>query len=151
MKNSSLFKNLIEFMWIKYSIPIIFSSEENKNKNILGQYRIYLKETTPKNKKIIINLNNINDENLIIFVLLHEIGHFILEKNKITQNENYADFLAYYLLRQLSKKNLFLSSNLFENLNLIPIFFIHSKIKRKLIQLGKIYYYDYLNYLKEVR
>lgn len=142
-------KSLTEFMWKKYNTSICFISEEINDKNILGQYQSYGKEKREKKKKIFINLSNINDETVKKFVLLHEIGHFLLEKANFIQKEEYADFLGYYLMKKfILEKNKIITSSFIKELNLMPIFFIEEDIKKELTNIGELFCYSYFKYLR---
>lgn len=150
MKNNNfVLKNFIEFMWKKYNTSICFFSEEITEKNILGQYMSYFKEKREKRKMIFINLKNIDNEETKIFVLFHEIGHFLLEKSSFIQKEEYADFLGYYFLKKfyIGENNIF-SSKFIEKLNLKSIFLIEKDIKKELINIGKLFCYSYFKFLE---
>ena len=129
--NSFVLKKFIEFMWKKYNVSICFISENLNEKNVLGKYLSYSKEIREKEKIIFINLKNIDDSTTKIFVLLHEVGHFILEKSKFIQKEEYADFLGYYLIKEFNiEKNNILKSKFIKKLNLAPIFLLDENIKK---------------------
>ena len=87
--NSFVLKKFIEFMWKKYNTSICFFSKEISDKNILGEYISYSEEKREKRKVVFINLENIDDEITKLFVLFHEIGHFLLEKSNFIQKEEY--------------------------------------------------------------
>ena len=149
MKNNNfVLKKFIEFMWKKYNTSICFISEEVNNKNILGEYISYNKEKREKNKIIFVNLKNIDDEMIKIFVLFHEVGHFLLDKSSFIQKEEYADFLGYYLLKEFysREKNNILSSKFVDKMNLTSIFLIEKNVKKDLIIIGKLFYHSYYNF-----
>lgn len=147
--NSFILKKFIEFMWKKYNVSICFVSENLNKKNVLGKYLSYNKEIREKEKIIFINLKNIDDSTTKIFVLLHEVGHFLLEKSKFIQKEEYADFLGYYLMKKFNiEKNSILKSEFIKKLNLVPIFLLDENIKKELKNIGKLFCYSYFKFLK---
>lgn len=144
--NSFVLKKFIEFMWKKYNTSICFFSKEISDKNILGEYISYSEE---KRKVVFINLENIDDEITKLFVLFHEIGHFLLEKSNFIQKEEYADFLGYYILKEFHvEKDNISSSKFIKKMNLISIFLLEKDIKKELINIGKLFCYSYKKYLK---
>lgn len=146
---SFILKDFIEFMWKKYNVSICFISESVDEKNILGEYLSYNKEKREKEKIIFINIKNIDDHVTKIFVLLHEVGHFLLEKSKFIQKEEYADFLGYYLMKKFNiEKTSILNSKFIEKLNLISTFLLEENVKKELIDIGKLFCYSYFKFLK---
>lgn len=136
-------------MWKKYNTPICFLSEEINDKKILGEYISYIKEKREKRKIIFINLKNTKDEITKMFVLFHEIGHFLLEKSNFIQKEEYADFLGYYILKEFHvEENDLLSSKFIKEMNLISIFLLEKNVKKELINIGKLFCYSYKKYLE---
>ena len=147
--NNFVLKEFIEFMWKKYNTSICFLSEEINDKNILGEYISYAKERREKRKTILVNLENISNENIKLFVLFHEIGHFLLEKSNFIQKEEYADFLGYYILKELCvEKKGILNSKFIKEMNLFSIFLLEKSAKKELINIGKLFCYSYKKYLK---
>lgn len=147
--NDFVLKEFIEFMWKKYNTSICFFSEEIDDKDTLGEYISYPEKKREKRKVIFINLENISDETTKLFVLFHEIGHFLLEKSNFIQKEEYADFLGYYILKEFHvKKDNILSSKFIREMNLISIFLLEKEIKKELINIGKLFCYSYKKYLK---
>lgn len=147
--NSFVLKKFIEFMWKKYNVSICFVSDNLNEKNVLGKYLSYNKEIREKERIIFINLKNIDDSTTKIFVLLHEVGHFLLEKSKFIQKEEYADFLGYYLMKEFNiEKNSILKSKFIKKLNLAPIFLLDENIKKELLDIGKLFCYSYFKFLK---
>lgn len=147
--NNFLLKNFIEFMWKKYNTSVCFVSEKTNEKNILGEYLRYDKEKREKKKIIFINLENISDEVSKIFVLFHEVGHFLLEKSNFIQKEEYADFLGYYLMKKIYlDKDILLSSEFIKKMNLVPMLLLEKNIKNDLTDIGKLFCYSYIKFLK---
>ena len=147
--NSFVLKKFIEFMCKKYNTSICFFSKEISDKNILGEYISYSEEKREKRKVVFINLENIDDEITKLFVLFHEIGHFLLEKSNFIQKEEYADFLRYYILKEFHVvKDNISSSKFIKKMNLISIFLLEKDIKKELINIGKLFCYSYKKYLK---
>ena len=149
INNTFVLKDFIEFMWKKYNVSICFISENMGDKNILGKYLSYDKEKREKEKVIFINIENIDDNTTKIFVLLHEVGHFLLEKSKFIQKEEYANFLGYYLMRKfnIEKENIS-NSKFIKKLNLVLIFLLEENIRRELLDIGKLFCYSYFKFLK---
>lgn len=147
--NPFILKDFIEFMWRKYNVSICFVSENMDEKNILGKYLSYNKEKREKEKTIFINIRNIDDDVTKIFVLLHEVGHFLLEKSRFIQKEEYADFLGYYLMKKFNiEKNSILNSKFIEKLNLTLMFLLDENIKKELLDIGNLFCYSYFKFLK---
>lgn len=146
--NNFILKEFIEFMWKKYDISICFLSEKIDNEEILGEYISYAKKERERKKIIFVNLENIDDEITKIFVLFHEVGHFLLEKSNFLQKEEYANFLGYYILKEFHiEKYDILSSKFIKKMNLISIFSLDKSTKKELINIGKLFCYSYKKYL----
>lgn len=150
-------KNIIEFMWKNYEITIIMGNKIENNKNILGTFTNFPIKSRVKLKIINIDLAHIklfisekNIESGKFFVLLHEIGHFLLDKSRYIQKEEYADFLACLLAKKILTKNEFLSFFKKHSTNLISsqIFQIESDFKRELIEMAELFFYNYIKFLK---
>lgn len=154
---SKILKNIIEFMWKNYGISIIISSEIESNKNILGRFVSVHVESRIKFKSINIDLNNIksitlekNMESGKLFVVLHEVGHFILDKSRYIQKEEYADMLACLLAKKILKKDEFLNffKSHWNQLILHQTLEIDVACKRELIEISELFFYKYTKYLK---
>ena len=94
---NEIIKNIIEFMWKEYGVIIVFSNEKLIEKTQLAFYKSMIIEKREKLDIIKVNLENIHDykkelgiDETKLFVLLHEISHFLLLKAKYKQQEIYA-------------------------------------------------------------
>ncbi|MBC2853467.1 hypothetical protein [Cetobacterium sp. 2G large] len=99
---------LIDFINKKYNVKIYLN---NNKKNKLGVYLKYIQNKNEKfeliklcKKKLLESSYelNLSLDILTFFVLFHEIGHMLIEKSKIIQNEEYASYIAIKLLSQLN-------------------------------------------------
>lgn len=156
-KYSKTLRNIIEFMWKNYEISITISNEIGNNINILGRYSSAHIESRKILKNINVDLTNIklavskdNIEQGKLFVMLHEVGHFFLDKSGYIQKEEYADLLACLLAKKILDENefkKFLKSNWSQ---LIPdqIFKIEDEYKNELIEISNLFLYKYTKYLK---
>ena len=120
---NEIIKNIIEFMWKEYGVIIVFSNEKLIEKSQLAFYKSMIIEKREKLDIIKVNLNNINSykkdsgiNETKLFVLLHEISHFLLLKAKYKQQEIYADLIAYFIIQELIFKENFINiiSNILE-------------------------------------
>ncbi|MGL4997547.1 MAG: hypothetical protein ACRC5T_00950 [Cetobacterium sp.] len=95
----------------KYKVKIYMGNLQKLN--TLGIYgkeflekREYFEFIKLDKKKIlyISEIKNMSTETVLYFLLFHEIGHFLLEKAKYIQKEEYADYLSVYLMRNMIDK-----------------------------------------------
>lgn len=150
-------KNIIEFMWKSYGISILISIELENDKNILGKFVNAPIEGRTKFRSINIALNNIKSvvseedvESAKLFVVLHEVGHFLLDKSGYIQKEEYADFLACLLAKKLLSKHEFLNFIKSHGDHLIPhqIMQIENTIRDELFEISELFFYKYKKYIK---
>ena len=104
-----------------------------------------------------VNLNNINSykkdlgiNETKLFVLLHEIAHFLLLKAKYKQQEIYADLIAYFIIQELIFKENFINiiSNILELIDFENFSKIDESISKDLKDISKLFIYKYRKFLK---
>ena len=104
-----------------------------------------------------INLDNINYykkhsgvKETKLFVLLHEIGHFLLVKAKYIQKEIYADLIAYFIMQEFISELDFINviSNISELIDFKSFSKIDENIKKDLKDISKLFVYKYKKFLK---
>ena len=154
---NEIIKNIIEFMWKEYGVIIVFSNEKLIEKNQLGLYKSIIIEKREKLDIIKVNLNNINSykkdlgiNETKLFVLLHEIAHFLLLKAKYKQQEIYADLIAYFIIQELIFKENFINiiSNILELIDFENFSKIDESISKDLKDISKLFIYKYRKFLK---
>lgn len=154
---TKILKSIIEFMWKDYGISIVISDDIENNKNILGTFTTIPIESRTKLKNINVDLKNLrsivsekNLESAKLFVVLHEVGHFLLDKSRYIQKEEYADLLACLIAKKILTKYEFLSFFKIsrDNLFLCQIFQIEDEYKSELIEISDLFYYKYQKHLK---
>ena len=141
---NEIIKNIIEFMWKEYGVIIVFSNEK-------------LIEKREKLDIIKVNLNNINSykkdlgiNETKLFVLLHEISHFLLLKAKYKQQEIYADLIAYFIIQELIFKENFINiiSNILELIDFENFSKIDESISKDLKDISRLFIYKFRKFLK---
>lgn len=154
---NEIIKNIIEFTWKEYGVIVIFSNERLVEKDQLALYRSVIVEKREKLDIIKVNLENIHDykkdlgiEETKLFVLLHEISHFLLLKAKYKQQEIYADLIAYFITQELILKENFINiiSNISELIDFKEISKIDESINEDLKDISKLFIYKYKKFLK---
>ena len=150
-------KNIIELVWKEYELIIIFSNENLKEKDELASYGSMKVEKREKLEIIKINLDNINYykkhsgvKETKLFVLLHEIGHFLLVKAKYIQKEIYADLIAYFIMQEFISELDFINviSSISELIDFKSFSKIDENIKKDLKDISKLFVYKYKKFLK---
>lgn len=98
---------ILNFLKEKYNLKVYFSNKRKEKK--LGVYikyfekRDFTHELIKVYKKELIKFayeETTSLKCLNYFVLFHEVGHFLIEKSNIIQKEEYADYIALYLMRE---------------------------------------------------
>ena len=154
---NEIIKNIIEFMWKEYGVIIVFSNEKLIEKNQLAFYKSIIIKKREKLDIIKVNLNNINSykkdlgiNETKLFVLLHEIAHFLLLKAKYKQQEIYADLIAYFIIQELIFKENFINiiSNILELIDFENFSKIDESISKDLKDISKLFIYKYRKFLK---
>ena len=120
-------------------------------------YKSMIIEKREKLDIIKVNLNNINSykkdlgiNETKLFVLLHEIAHFLLLKAKYKQQEIYADLIAYFIIQELIFKENFINiiSNILELIDFENFSKIDESISKDLKDISKLFIYKYRKFLK---
>ena len=154
---NEIIKNIIEFMWKEYGVIIIFSNEKLIEKTQLAFYKSMIIEKREKLDIIKVNLNNINSykkdsgiNETKLFVLLHEIAHFLLLKAKYKQQEIYADLIAYFIIQELIFKENFINiiSNILELIDFENFSKIDESISKDLKDISRLFIYKFRKFLK---
>ena len=154
---NEIIKNIIEFMWKEYGVIIVFSNEKLIEKTQLAFYKSMIIEKREKLDIIKVNLENIHDykkelgiDETKLFVLLHEISHFLLLKAKYKQQEIYADLIAYFIIQELISKENFINiiSNISELIDFKNFSKINESISEDLKDISKLFIYKYKKFLK---
>ena len=154
---NEIIKNIIEFMWKEYGVIIVFSNEKLIEKTQLAFYKSMIIEKREKLDIIKINLNNINSykkdsgiNETKLFVLLHEISHFLLLKAKYKQQEIYADLIAYFIIQELIFKENFINiiSNILELIDFENFSKIDESISKDLKDISRLFVYKFRKFLK---
>ena len=154
---NEIIKNIIEFMWKEYRVIIVFSNEKLIEKTQLAFYKSMIIEKREKLDIIKVNLENIHDykkelgiDETKLFVLLHEISHFLLLKAKYKQQEIYADLIAYFIIQELIFKENFINiiSNISELIDFKNFSKINESISEDLKDISKLFIYKYKKFLK---
>lgn len=154
---NEIIKNIIEFMWKEYRVIIVFSNEKLIEKSQLAFYKSMIIEKREKLDIIKINLNNINSykkdsgiNETKLFVLLHEISHFLLLKAKYKQQEIYADLIAYFIIQELIFKENFINiiSNILELIDFENFSKIDESISKDLKDISRLFVYKFRKFLK---
>ena len=154
---NEIIKNIIEFMWKEYGVIIVFSNEKLIEKSQLAFYKSMIIEKREKLDIIKVNLNNINSykkdsgiNETKLFVLLHEISHFLLLKAKYKQQEIYADLIAYFIIQELIFKENFINiiSNILELIDFENFSKIDESISKYLKDISRLFIYKFRKFLK---
>lgn len=154
---NEIIKNIIEFMWKEYGVIIVFSNEKLIEKSQLAFYKSMIIEKREKLDIIKVNLNNINSykkdsgiNETKLFVLLHEISHFLLLKAKYKQQEIYADLIAYFIIQELIFKENFINiiSNILELIDFENFSKIDESISKDLKDISRLFIYKFRKFLK---
>lgn len=99
---------ITNFVYNKYGTLTSFMMEYS-DKN-LGYYSTIKTKRRDEVESIYINtkkiekiskLQGIDYEYLLLFVLLHEVGHFLLNKARYCQKESYADYCSLYIMKKI--------------------------------------------------
>lgn len=147
--NDNFIFKLTSFMWSNFNV--LTNSIDKLPLKIYGTFMTIPVDSREKVYYINIDMNKVNHypiderESIFIYILLHEIGHFLLEKSNFIQKEEYADYLALFLLKNLF--NIKINNNLFKNMNknfnIYKSFFIDQKVKDDLSLIGSLFIYKF--------
>lgn len=150
------FKRIIEFMWKEHKIPILIDGQ-NEISHIYGCFGIEKSKGRERKQAILLNIANINERikdeknrNIIkLQVLLHEIGHFLLEKARYAQREEYADFLSLKIASNILEEKDFRAFYMIciFKVNWVDILKIESNYKEELQDISTLFCYQYKKYL----
>lgn len=151
-------KKTIEFLWQEYDLSIQFNYNDDFSSFILGFYRRRYFNKIKMQEDIFVLKKNIEQsfkgeqkDFAILFVLFHEVGHFIIEKTKYEQKEEYANFIAYEILKQILSKRRFFS-NVTTLLSLTAETekdYIPLRTRKSLKEKIQVYVYRYEKFLKK--
>lgn len=148
IEDNFIFK-LTSFMWSNFNVLT-----NSTNKLPLKTYGTFMTISIDSRKKVSyinIDMSKVSHystserEKMFTYILLHEIGHFLLEKSNFIQKEEYANYLAIFLLKNLLdiKINDNFLKNVNKNFNIYGSFFIDEKIKEELSSIGNLFVYKF--------
>lgn len=145
---------ILNFLKERYKLKVYFTNKRNKMN--LGIYIKYFEkkefsyELIKLYKKELIILAseaNISLKCLNYFVLFHEVGHFLIEKSNVVQREEYADYIAIYLMKEfelVSKLEVDEINSLLNKINQN-----NNEVVIKLEELATIFIYTYKKFYKK--
>ena len=142
--------NITKLLWKKYNI-ITKINEELPNL-IYGSYITIELESRKKMsyinidlKKIRLNCCDLEMSEMFLYTLLHETGHFLLEKSKYIQKESYANYAACFLMQALLGKPFFLKilKKLKNHFMLHEVLVLSKESKSELNEICSLFLYIY--------